>query len=157
MEDIALKQGNETGGSGSRAWLWWAMALAYPAFLFLAAVRPEFGADATRAIVEMILPHLDSRQVHMVVVVLRKAGHFLGYGLFAMILANAIYSIPRGKRDRRRVVVSCLAAALIALGVAAMDEYVQSMVPHRTGARQDVALDLLGIVVGILIKAGRGF
>ncbi len=41
--------------------------------------------------------------------------------------------------------------------MAAMDEYVQSMVPHRTGARQDVALDLLGIVVGILIKAGRGF
>jgi VanZ family protein len=38
-----------------------------------------------------------------------------------------------------------------------MDEYVQSMVPHRTGARQDVALDLLGIVVGILVKAGRGF
>lgn len=93
----------------------------------------------------------------MIVVVLRKAGHFLGYGLFAMILANAIYSIPTGRRDRRRAVASCVVAALIALGVAAMDEYVQSMVPHRTGARQDVALDLLGIIVGILVKAGRGF
>lgn len=157
MEDIVLKQGHETGGFGSRAWLWWILALAYPALLFLAAVRPEFGAETTRAIVEVILPQLDSLQVHTVVVVLRKAGHFLGYGLFAVILANAIYSLPTGKRSRRRAVASCVIAALIALGVAAMDEYVQSMVPHRTGARQDVALDLLGIVVGILVKAGRGF
>lgn len=157
VEEIGLRQNRETGGSGRKAWLWWALALAYVALLLLAAVRPEFGAEATRAMVKMILPHLDAHQVHKVVVVLRKAGHFLGYGLFAVVLANAIHSLRKDSTDRKWGLASCLIAAVVALGVATMDEYIQSIVPHRTGARQDVALDLLGIVVGILVKAGKGF
>jgi len=41
--------------------------------------------------------------------------------------------------------------------VAVLDEQIQSVVPHRTGASRDVALDFLGIVVGMLVKVGRGF
>jgi VanZ family protein len=157
MEDIGLRRNCDMGGSRGSAWIWWALALAYPAFLLIASVRPEFGAEATRAFIEKILPHLDPSQVHVVVVAFRKACHFLGYGFFAIVLANAIHTLRKGVRHRKWAVASCIIAALIALGVAVLDEQIQSVVPHRTGASRDVALDFLGIVVGMLVKVGRGF
>lgn len=141
--------------SGAWAALWWALALAYPAFLIVASKRPEFGAEVTRMLVERILPILGDRQVHIVVVALRKSGHFLGYSLFAMILANAFLCFARPPRSRRALAIVCLAAAMVAVGVAAMDEYIQLSAAFRSGTRQDVLVDSLGVLAGLGVRMRR--
>jgi len=42
-------------------------------------------------------------------------------------------------------------ALLIALVVAGTDEYRQSLSPHRTGTGWDVALDLFGAAIGVMV------
>lgn len=141
--------------SGSRAALWWLLALAYPVLLIMAANRPEFGAEFTRMLVERLLPGLASRQAHMLVVAIRKSGHFLGYSLFATILANAFLSLSRPPRSRRTLAIACLGAAIAAMGVAAMDEYIQVSVAFRSGSRRDVLVDSLGVLAALVVRIKR--
>ena len=142
--------------SGLWAALWWALALAYPAVLVVASVRPEFGADVTRALVERLLPTLGSRQVHVIVLSVRKAGHLLGYFLFAMILTNAFLCFTRPPRSRMSRVIACTAAGLVAVAVAGMDEYIQLGTAFRSGTRQDVLIDSMGVVASIGWRLRRG-
>jgi VanZ family protein len=135
--------------------LWWLLALAYPVFLVMAASRPEFGAQFTQMLIERLLPGLAGRQVHALVVAVRKSGHFLGYSLFATILANAFLSLSRPPRSRRSMVIVCLAAAITAVGVAAMDEYIQLSVAFRSGSRQDVLVDSLGVLAALVVWIRR--
>ena len=141
--------------SGPLAALWWLLALAYPVLLLMAASRPEFGAQFTQMLIERLLPGLTGRQVHVLVVAVRKSGHFLGYSLFATILANAFLSLSRPPRSRRSVVIVCLAAAVTAVGVAAMDEYIQLSVAFRSGSRQDVLVDSLGVLAALVVWIRR--
>jgi len=121
----------------------------------MAASRPEFGAEFTQMLIERLLPGLASRQVHALVVAVRKSGHFLGYSLFATILANAFLSLSRPPRSRRSMVIVCLAAAITAVGVAAMDEYIQLSVAFRSGSRQDVLVDSLGVLAALVVWIRR--
>jgi len=135
--------------------LWWLLALAYPVFLVMAASRPEFGAQFTQMLIERLLPGLAGRQVHALVVAVRKSGHFLGYSLFATILANAFLSLSHPPRSRRSMVIVCMAAAITAVGVAAMDEYIQLSVAFRSGSRQDVLVDSLGVLAALVVWIRR--
>ena len=158
VEDSLLRDANnrETDRySGSWAALWWLLALAYPVVLIVAANRPEFGAEFTRMLVRKLLPGLASRHVHTLVVAIRKSGHFLGYSLFATILANAFLSFSRPPRNRRTLAIACLAAAIAAVGVASMDEYIQVSAAFRSGSRQDVLVDSLGVLTALIIRIGR--
>lgn len=158
VEDQLLRDANRSKVdrySGPLAALWWLLALAYPVLLVMAASRPEFGAQFTQMLIERLLPGLASRQVHALVVAVRKSGHFLGYSLFATILANAFLSLSRPPRNRRRMVIACLAAAVTAVGVAAMDEYIQLSVAFRSGSRQDVLLDSLGVLTALVVWIRR--
>jgi len=121
----------------------------------MAASRPEFGAQFTQMLIERLLPGLTGRQVHVLVVAVRKSGHFLGYSLFATILANAFLSLSRPPRNRRSIVIACLAAAIVAVGVAAMDEHIQLSVAFRSGSRQDVLLDSLGVLAALIVWIRR--
>ena len=141
--------------SGPLAAMWWLLALAYPILVVMAASRPEFGAEFTQMLIERLLPGLASRQVHALVVAVRKSGHFLGYSLFATILANAFLSLSRPPRSRRSVAIVCLAAAITAVGVAAMDEYIQLSVAFRSGSRQDVLVDSLGVLAALIVWIRR--
>jgi len=135
--------------------LWWLLALAYPVFLVMAASRPEFGAQFTQMLIERLLPGLAGRQVHALVVAVRKSGHFLGYSLFATILANAFLSLSHPPRSRRSMVIVCMSAAITAVGVAAMDEYIQLSVAFRSGSRQDVLVDSLGVLAALVVWIRR--
>lgn len=141
--------------SGPLAAMWWLLALAYPILVVMAASRPEFGAEFTQMLIERLLPGLASRQVHALVVAVRKSGHFLGYSLFATILANAFLSLSRPPRSRRSMVIVCLAAAITAVGVAAMDEYIQLSVAFRSGSGQDVLVDSLGVLAALVVWIRR--
>ncbi|MEA4884476.1 MAG: VanZ family protein [Clostridia bacterium] len=135
--------------------LWWSLALGFLAIIAAAWSRPELGADAARAFVAHLFPALTGRQVHLAVAMLRKAAHVIGYGLFTLILTNAILSLrraPHTRADLSRIVVI---SALLALFVAILDERLQMMISFRSGAGQDVGIDFLGILAGVLFRLCR--
>jgi VanZ family protein len=78
---------------------------------------------------------------------LRKTGHFVGYGILALLFYRAWYlsgCILERFRHRLENVVYALVCTLV---VASADEYHQSFLPSRTGVPQDVLLDLTGAAV----------
>lgn len=83
--------------------------------------------------------------------ILRKTGHFLGYGTLGLLFY-------RGKRRSEQILsihrprLGDVAFSLVCiLTVASADEYHQSFLPSRTGKPQDVLLDMAGATVLLLL------
>jgi VanZ family protein len=81
---------------------------------------------------------------------IRKTGHFAGYGLFSMALFRGLTLTPRCLRklnllhlDDLRIAAHATAVAATLL-VAGLDELHQSFLPNRTGKLSDVLLDTAG-------------
>jgi VanZ family protein len=87
--------------------------------------------------------------------VLRKTGHFLGYGMLCLLLFRALRDTFTGTIRRW----TGLAIALTFL-VASMDEIHQRFIPSRGGHFQDVLLDTAGAaclqVIVLLVLRRRG-
>jgi VanZ family protein len=80
-------------------------------------------------------------QVHHI---LRKTGHFLGYGTLSLLFYHAwrrTGEILHRRTFRIENVIYALACTLV---VASADEFHQHFLPHRTGTPQDVLLDMIG-------------
>ena len=76
-------------------------------------------------------------------VVLRKGGHFLGYGIFGYLWFRAFSAtFPNGTR----IIWAGLAIACTFL-IASLDEWHQSFSPARTGHFGDVVLDTAGALL----------
>jgi VanZ family protein len=85
--------------------------------------------------------------------VLRKGGHFLGYGIYGYLWLRALSAtFPNG----RRIIWAGLAIACTFL-IASLDEWHQSFSPARTGHFGDVLLDTCGalLLVSIAMVAIR--
>jgi VanZ family protein len=87
--------------------------------------------------------------------ILRKSGHFTGYGMLSLLLyrawrlTGAILSTIRAHVRARLVdVIFSLACTL---AVSSADEYHQTFLPSRTGRFQDVLLDMAGAAVFLLV------
>ncbi len=85
--------------------------------------------------------------------VIRKTGHFVGYGLVSMAF---FYSWRQTLRRmavrhwtlwRRASVLAVLSTLLIAI----LDEYHQSFLPSRTSSPLDVCIDLSGAIAAQLL------
>ena len=75
--------------------------------------------------------------------VLRKGGHFLGYGIFGYLWFRAFSAtFPNGPR----IIWAGLAIACTFL-IASLDEWHQSFSPARTGHFGDVVLDTCGALL----------
>jgi len=106
-----------------------------------------FGADRTdnplRWIYEYIFGHVANNQWAVLHNLIRKTGHFLGYGTMGLLWLRAWWmSLPRSS--------FLLDATLALLGtalVAGADEFHQSFLPNRTGVSSDVLLDCSGAIV----------
>jgi VanZ family protein len=106
-----------------------------------------FGSDHTSGPLRWLYEHLFGAisrqrwdQIHHI---LRKSGHFVGYGMVALTWLRAWWmTLPR---------LSFFKDALLALLgttlVAASDEFHQSFLPNRTSSPWDVLLDCCGAVV----------
>ncbi len=131
-----------TGHSRTR-WLlrWWPVILwACLIWLFSTA---WFTSENTSHIIVPILhwlfpnasPHSLAYLHHLV----RKAGHFVEYFIFSLLILGAI----RGDRRGARLGWAFAAIALVGL-YAALDEFHQLLVPGRTASPWDVLLDTTG-------------
>jgi VanZ family protein len=111
-------------------------------------------ADNTRQLLEHLwtwlggVSHPDLRSENHI---LRKMGHFLGYGTLSLLFYRGrtrTGQIFSKLRPRLADVAFSLVCTLI---VASADEYHQSFLPSRTGQPQDVLLDIAGAGVLLLL------
>jgi VanZ family protein len=110
-------------------------------------------------VISVVAPRVDPSFVSQLDEVLRKTGHFLGYGILSALVFLALRNT---NRDRVRALLSrtwgtCLRdlwrmewvviGMLLTIVTASYDEIHQTFIPSRTGRWQDVVLDSCGGVV----------
>lgn len=76
---------------------------------------------------------------------IRKFAHFSIFFLFSVFTFIAVYYFIKSRR--KASFISLLLSAVVAM----LDEYHQTFTPHRSGMWQDVCLDIVGAIVGLLI------
>lgn len=118
--------------------------------------QPFFGADHTngplRQIVEWFTGRMGDHEWEKVHMVIRKGGHFSGYGLVSFTWFRAFWKTYRTGRERAaRKWTSHLLAMLGTLMVASADEFHQTFLPNRTGTPVDVLIDCLGALLVQLV------
>jgi VanZ family protein len=82
--------------------------------------------------------------------VLRKTAHLAGYGILGALGFRAARGDEHGYATRWAI-----AGVLIAIGVASIDEWHQTLVPSRGGSVRDVLLDGCGAAIAQLFAAWR--
>jgi len=82
--------------------------------------------------------------------IMRKVGHFFGYGMIGIIFRNAWYSTTRTLFAPTRQWTIAFAASLGVAStflVACLDEWHQSYCPGRVGSFRDVLIDTTGALL----------
>lgn len=98
-----------------------------------------------------VFPHASWHEAGIGYIAFRKFGHFVTYGLLAFLFYRAVRA---GRRPR------CRAAWLLRAGVLAaaygfLDEFLQTLVPNRTGNLRDWAVDCAGVAAALALAACR--
>ncbi len=130
-------------------WVW------LPVFLGIGVIAIEsseyFGADHTslplRALYQALFGPVGDARWDIIHHVIRKSGHFIGYGLIGLAWLRAWWmTLPRS-RFFPDAGLALLGTAL----VASCDEFHQSLLSNRTGVPSDVVLDCCGAITLQLI------
>jgi VanZ family protein len=140
---------------------WW------PVVFWLGVIRAESTDTASASntsallynVIAMVAPRVEHSFVDRLNEVLRKAGHFVGYGILGALVFVAL---RKTNRDRLRAVLNrawgiylrdfwrlewAILGVLVAMITGSFDEIHQSFIPSRTGRWQDVVLDTCGAIV----------
>jgi VanZ family protein len=131
-----------------RAWL--------PVVLCIGAIACEstvfFGADHTtgplQRFFEFFFGPFTQPQWWRIHIVIRKSGHFLGYGILSAAWFRAFWMTWRAHQPWLRRRFNAHGLAMIGtLAVASSDEFHQLFLPNRGGSAWDVLLDCCGGLV----------
>jgi VanZ family protein len=140
---------------------WW------PVLVWLGVIRLEStdyaSADNTSTVLYTVIaavaPQVQESFVSQLDEVLRKAGHFAGYGILSVLVFLALKNTNHDRIQPllRRAWGTCwhdlwrrdwvLVGMLVTIVTAAFDEIHQTFIPSRTGRWQDVVLDTCGAAV----------
>lgn len=127
----------------------WLIVLVYVGALFVFAGQEASSAGFTSQLLAKWLPQLTNAQIRSYVVVVRKTGHVVAYGLLTLMV---YYAALKTSKSRKGALLFAIGFAFL---VAFLDERYQRRMPHRTGSWLDVAIDGLGIgLVAISILVG---
>ncbi len=129
----------------------WSLVLGWMILIFLLSAQtgPESGAlsgGLTEALIALIRPLFpDARLlVESLESALRTHAHFIAYFVLGILLMNAL------TRDTLQTAAS-IRSFIISILYAASDEIHQYFVPGRAAELQDVLVDALGALMGILL------
>lgn len=132
---------------GPKFWIrtWWPVALG---IAIIAAESTEyFGADHTagplRRIYEALFGPVSNANWGTIHLLIRKSGHFCGYGLLGVAWLRAWWLTLPLSRFMFDAELALLGTAL----VATCDEWHQRFLPNRTSSPLDVLLDCCGSLV----------
>ena len=136
---------------GLKYWLSAWIPVAVGAVVICLESTEWMGADHTtgplRWLFQMIFGPISNARWDIVHSLIRKSGHFLGYGGIGLTWLRAWrMTLPRCGFLKH--------SALALLGTALMagaDEYHQSFLPNRTGSPRDVLLDCCGAIVMLMV------
>lgn len=140
---------------------WW------PVLVWLGVIRLESTDMASASntssvlytVIAAVVPQVDESFVSQLDGILRKTGHFAGYGILSALVFLALKNT---NRDRLRPLLCrpwgiylrdfwrwdwVLLGMLVTVVTAAADEIHQTFIPSRTGRWQDVVLDSCGAAV----------
>lgn len=113
---------------------------------------PDFAGAKTQPIIEpqvrAAAPQLNRHEVRQVAKYLRKHAHVAEYAMLAFLLVWALQR--QGFPPRKPSWRTALAALVLVLVIASIDEWHQTFVPGRTGRSMDVMIDLGGATLGLL-------
>lgn len=131
-----------------------------PVLLFLGLLAVEssaaFGSDHTSRPLHSALHSLMgssadnnwTRMHHLI----RKAGHFVGYGMLSIVLLRAVrMSFGIFTKGAGFDVAAQLAAIGVTFLVGGVDEWHQAFLPNRTGKFEDVLLDTAGAAASQIV------
>lgn len=159
MSHSPLAAGRPPAADSHSAPLWMRAWMPVIACLLVFALEstPWGGADHTSAPLRRVAEALVGidrlaywEPIHILI---RKTGHFIGYGMFSLVCFRAIRLVQRGPARRLgdRLAAHGLAIAATFL-VASADEFHQTFLPNRFGLFSDVLLDTAGAVtLGLLL------
>jgi VanZ family protein len=110
------------------------------------ALETTFGSAANTgrllAKFARVFGQVDPQFFDLIHFILRKGGHFLGYGVLGYLCFSALLHTSK----RATLIASAGFAIVYASFVAVLDEWHQSFLPDRMGQFQDVVLDAFGAV-----------
>jgi len=134
----------------------WLPVIAF-AMVFALESTSYLGADRTSAplqrIAESIFGYSVGLHWELIHHIIRKTGHFMGYGVFCLICFRGFWIELQGasSRLRRQLRAQGLAVVTTFL-VASADEIHQSFLPNRCGQFSDVLLDTCGgVALGLML------
>ncbi len=135
---------------GLRFWLSAWLPVAVGIGIIMLESTELFGSDHTshplRWLWEAIFGPVGDASWDVVHHLIRKSGHFFGYGALGVLWLRAWWmTLPRS-RFPKDAFLALLGTAL----VASCDEWHQSFLPNRTGSAWDVLLDCCGAIALIL-------
>ncbi len=137
---------------------WW------PAVVWLGIIRLESTDMASSsntsgllyAVLSFLFRHVNGQLVQDINEVLRKTGHFMGYGILGALV---FFALRNTNRDRLAPLLTrrwgmylpdfwrlewVIIGMLVTVVTASLDEIHQSFIPSRSGRWQDVVLDTCG-------------
>ena len=148
--DLAEVRRYTAGWRQTGVWLPAAIAVAIIAFESTDTFSSEHTGGWLRPIIERVFGRLTDSVFWFGHHVLRKCGHFGGYGIVCLTFLRA-WLLSLGRLDGLDVQDwrwrSCLLAVASTFCVAGMDEWHQTFIPSRTGLFSDVLLDTCGAAV----------
>jgi VanZ family protein len=143
----------------------WLPVLAF-SMVFAVESTSCFGADRTSApmqrIAEAIFGYGVGLHWELIHQLIRKTGHFMGYGVFSLVCFRAFWIELRGASSRLRRQLRAHGLAILATFlVASADEIHQCFLPNRYGQFSDVLIDTcggvaLGLVVFLAMRVAEG-
>jgi VanZ family protein len=128
----------------ARFWLSAWLPVAVGIYIVTIESTPAFGSDRTspplRWLIQLIFGPLNDATWEIVHHLIRKTGHFVGYGALGLLWLRAWRMTLPGRQFLSHAGLALLGAAL----VASWDEWHQTFLPNRTGSPLDVLLDCCG-------------
>jgi VanZ family protein len=131
---------------GAAFWIytWWPVAVAVA--IIVTESTEMMGADHTNGplhrLFEDIFGPIGEHNWELIHLVVRKSGHFIGYGIVGLVWLRAWWRTFSSASFFRCFVLSVLGTFL----VAGADEWHQSLLPNRGGRFTDVLLDCSGAI-----------
>jgi len=133
--------------SGLLYWIYVWLPVAVGIAIIVLESTEWFGSDHTshplRRLFEYFFGYVSDDRWELVHHLIRKTGHFLGYGFIGLAWLRAWwFTLPRS-----RFIQDAFLALLGTALVASCDEWHQAFLPNRTGTPWDVLLDCTGAIV----------
>ncbi|PYS59037.1 MAG: hypothetical protein DMF76_17575 [Acidobacteria bacterium] len=125
-----------------RLWRYGPLIL-WAAFIFLASTKLMSASNTStilRPVVLWLFPNISEATLNLIHFMIRKAGHFSEYAIFALLAAHAFRTSSRELLRKRWFWASLSLVVIYALG----DEFHQSFVRSRTASIYDSMIDSFG-------------